>query len=39
MLRELDVVVLTRDVAEHALIEGDIGTVVHRSADGSFIEV
>jgi hypothetical protein len=39
MLRELDVVVLTRDVPEHALIEGDIGTVVHRSADGSVFEV
>jgi hypothetical protein len=36
---ELDVVVLTRDVPEHALIEGDIGTVVHRSGDGSFFEV
>ena len=39
MLRELDIAVLTRDLTEHELIEGDIGTVVHRSADGSAFEV
>jgi hypothetical protein len=38
-LRELDMAVLTRDLPEHELIEGDIGTVVHRSADGSVFEV
>lgn len=35
MIEELDVVVLTRDLPEHDLVAGDIGTVVHRAADGS----
>jgi hypothetical protein len=39
MLRELDIAVLTRDFPEHEPIEGDIGTVEHRSADGSAFEV
>ena len=29
MLTELQTVALTRDVPEHALVEGDVGTVVH----------
>jgi len=30
MIRELDTVVLTRDVPEHGLEKGDVGAVVHR---------
>ena len=33
-IAELDLVALKRDVAEHGLRTGDIGTVVHRYADG-----
>ena len=29
MMRELHTVVLTRDLRDHGLIEGDVGTVVH----------
>lgn len=39
MIAELDLVVLTRDVAAHGLQRGDIGTVVHRYADGQTFEV
>jgi hypothetical protein len=39
MIRELDSVVLTRDLAEHDLREGDVGAVVHRYADGTAYEV
>jgi hypothetical protein len=39
MINELDTVVLTRDVAEHGLKEGDVGAVVHRYADGEAFEV
>jgi len=38
-MQELDVVVLTRDLAEHGLRRGDIGAVVHRYADGTAYEV
>lgn len=31
---ELDLVALQRDVAEHGLRKGDVGTVVHRYEDG-----
>jgi hypothetical protein len=31
---ELDLVALERDVAEHGLRKGDVGTVVHRYEDG-----
>lgn len=31
---ELDLVVLTRDLPEHALRAGDVGAVVHAYADG-----
>jgi hypothetical protein len=39
VIRELDTVVLTRDVAEHGLKRGDIGAVVHCYPDGSAYEV
>ncbi len=39
MIRELDTVVLARDVDEHGLKRGDIGAVVHRYADGQAFEV
>jgi len=39
MIRELDSVVLTRDVVEHGLKEGDIGAVVHCYREGSDFEV
>ena len=39
MIDELDVVVLTRDVAEHGLRRGDVGAVVHRYGDGRAYEV
>jgi hypothetical protein len=40
MIRELDRVVLTEDVAEHGLKRGDIGTVVlvHRGGAGYEVE-
>ncbi len=39
MIRELDTVVLTRDFPEHGLRKGDVGAVVHRSADRGIFEV
>jgi hypothetical protein len=39
VIRELDRVVLTKDVAEYGLREGDIGTVVHCYPDGAAYEV
>lgn len=39
MIRELDTVVLTRDVQEYDLKEGDIGAVVHCYGDGAAFEV
>lgn len=39
MIKELDSVVLTRDVREHALVEGDLGTVVFCYGDGEAFEV
>lgn len=39
MLKELDPVVLTRDVPEHRLNEGDVGTVVHGYRDADTYEV
>ena len=39
MIRELDTVVLTRDIEEHALKRGDVGAVVHCYSDGSACEV
>lgn len=39
MLKELDPVVLTRDVPERHLSEGDVGTVVHVHREGEAFEV
>lgn len=39
MLKELDPVVLTRDVPERRLSEGDVGTVVHVYRDEETYEV
>lgn len=39
MIKELDSVVLTRDVPEHGLKEGDVGAVVHRYSEGEGFEV
>ena len=39
MTRELDTVVLTRDIEEHGLEKGDVGAVVHCYADGVGFEV
>ena len=39
MIKELDTVVLTHDIKEHGLTEGDIGAVVHCYGDGSAYEV
>ena len=39
MYSELDLVVLARDIKEHGLKEGDIGTVVHKYEDKGAVEV
>jgi hypothetical protein len=39
MIKELDTVVLSRDLPEYDLNSGDIGAVVHRYAKGSAYEV
>ncbi|HUF70821.1 MAG TPA: DUF4926 domain-containing protein [Longimicrobiales bacterium] len=39
MIREIDPAVLTRDVPEHALVRGDVGTAVYRSPDGLSFDV
>lgn len=39
MIKELDTVVLTHDIAAHGLVTGDIGVVVHSYADGEAYEV
>ena len=39
MIRELDTVVLSRDIEEHGLKEGDVGAVVHCYSDGAAFEV
>ena len=39
MIRELDPVVLTHDIAEHGLTQGDVGAVVHSYKDGAAFEV
>ena len=36
MIRNLDTVVLTRDLPEHGLRSGDMGAVVHDYAEGAF---
>ena len=39
MVNELDSVVLTHDIEEYGLKQGDVGVVVHRYKDGSAFEV
>ena len=39
MAQELDMVALARDVPEHGLQVGDVGTVVHCYQDGDAVEV
>ena len=39
MIRELDPVVLTQDIEEYGLEEGDIGAVVHCYSDDKAFEV
>jgi hypothetical protein len=39
MIEELDTVVLKRDLSEHGLEEGDVGTVVHRYRTGEALEI
>ncbi len=39
MVRELDTVVLTHDIEEHGLKNGDVGAVVHCYPDGKAFEV
>lgn len=39
MIRELDSVVLCRDLSEYDLKKGDIGVVVHRYKNGNVYEV
>lgn len=39
MIDELDTVVLTADIPEHRLTEGDLGTVVFRYPEGEAYEV
>lgn len=39
MIRELDTVVLTHDIAEHGLRQGDVGAVVHCYRDDTAFEV
>lgn len=39
MNKELETVVLTRDIPEHNLEAGDVGAIVHRYADGNGFEV
>jgi hypothetical protein len=38
-MKELDLVVLTHDLPEHGLLEGDLGTIVHGYMDGQAWEV
>ena len=39
MINELDTVALLRDLPEHGLTKGDLGTIVHVYADGKAYEV
>ena len=38
-MKELDVAVLAREVAEHGLQPGDVGTIVHCYSEGTAYEV
>ncbi len=39
VIEELEIVVLTRDIPEHALSRGDMGAVVHSYKDGAAFDV
>lgn len=39
MIKELDTIVLSRDIPEYGLSRGDIGAVVHRYKGGSALEI
>ena len=39
MTKELDTIVLTHDVKQHGLEQGDVGAVVHCYPDGNAFEV
>lgn len=39
MIKELDTVVLRKDLGEHGLERGDVGAVVHRYSTGEALEV
>lgn len=39
MIKELDTIVLKRDLSKHELERGDVGTVVHRYGTGEALEV
>jgi hypothetical protein len=39
VIQELDIVVLTHDIKEYGLKQGDVGTVVHRYWEGEAFEV
>jgi hypothetical protein len=39
MMRELDTVVLVRDLEDYGLTQGDVGAVVHCYKDGATYEV
>ena len=39
MIKELDTVVLSQDLPEHGLKQGDIGAVVHAYKEGKAFEV
>lgn len=39
MIKELDTIVLTRDIEEHGLLTGDVGAVVHVYKNGAVFEV
>ena len=39
MIKELDTVVLTHDIKEYGLTEGDIGAIVHCYSDSNAYEV
>ncbi len=39
MIKELDTIALSHDLAEYGLAKGDLGTVVHVYADGKAFEV
>jgi hypothetical protein len=39
MVQELDTVVLTRDIPDHGLKQGDVGAVIHCYGDGHAFEI